>query len=80
MLLKERKEIEKLCDTLSDEELEKLYYDTLFLSLGSQCDDMYDLGYDIQDIIERQKYEKFIAQKSDLIGGICDKRGIQLFV
>lgn len=50
------------------------------MSLGSQCDDMFDLGYDIRDIIERQKYEKFIAQKSDLIGGICDKRGIQLFV
>lgn len=75
----ERNKIIKLASVLSDEELEDKYYDLVDESLGSQTDTMYELGYDMVDIIERQKYEKFIREECDLIGGLCEKRGIKLW-
>lgn len=79
MTRKEKNEIKKWADNLSDEQLEQAYYDSLFGCLGSQCDDMYELGYDISDIIERQKYEKFLGQKVDCLEYLCNERGIELF-
>lgn len=79
MTKSEKNKIIKWADNATDEELEKAYYDTLFSSLGSQCDDMYELGYDISDILERREYEKFLAQKSDLLETLCVKRGIELW-
>lgn len=76
---KERNAIKKWTDTLSNEQLEKEYYDLVYATLGSQAEIMYDLGYDKQDIIEREKYEKFISQKCDYIGFICEQRGIKLW-
>lgn len=64
---------------LSDEELEAEYYDLVYCGLGSQAEAMYDQGYDMQDIIERQKYEKFICQKCDLVAILCEERGIKLW-
>lgn len=75
----ERNKIIKLAIALSDEELEDKYYDLVDESLGSQTDAMYELGYDMADIIERQKYEKFIREECDLIGELCEKRGIKLW-
>ena len=75
----ERNKIVKWSDFLSDEELESEYYKALFYSLGSQTEDMYELGYDIRDIKEREKYEKFLCEKSTLIGELCERRGIKLF-
>ena len=75
----ERNKIIKLASVLSDEELEDKYYDLVYESLGSQTDTMYELGYDMIDIIERQKYEKFIREECDLIGELCEKRGIKLW-
>ena len=75
----ERNKIIKLASVLSDEELEDKYYDLVYESLGSQTDAMYELGYDIVDIIEQQKYEKFIREECDLIGELCVKRGIKLW-
>ena len=75
----ERNKIVKWADSLSDEELESEYYKALFYSLGSQTEDMYELGYDIRDIKEREKYEKFLCEKSTLIGELCERRVIKLF-
>ena len=75
----ERNKIIKFASALSDEELEDKYYDLADKSLGSQADAMYEIGYDMADIIEQQKYEKFIREECDLIGELCEKRGIKLW-
>ena len=75
----EKNKIVKWAYSLSDEELENEYYKVLFSSLGSQTEDMYELGYDIRDIKERELYEKFLCEKSALLGELCEKRGIKLF-
>ena len=64
---------------MPDKELEKEYYNLAYGTASSQVDAMYEMGYDMQDIIEREKYEKFIMQKCDLIGSLCEKRGIKLW-
>lgn len=79
MTKKERNEIIKFAEKLTDEELEKEYYNAVYSSLGSQCEDMYELGYDISDIVEREKYEKYLSQRADLLGVLCEQRGIRLW-
>lgn len=79
MTRSERNQIIKWANTLTDEELEKEYYDAVFDCLGSQTEDMYELGYDMVDILEREKYEKWLCQKSDLIEALCYGRGIKLW-
>ena len=79
MTKKERKNIIKWANCLTNEELEKQYYDTVLDSLGSQADDMYDMGYDISDILDRQRHEKYLSEKSDLLGNLCEKRGLSLW-
>lgn len=74
-----KNEIIKWANKLTDEELEKLYYNTVFLSLGSICEDMYERGYDIIDIKEQEKYEKFLCEKVDLLEELCKERGIALW-
>ena len=61
------------------EELEKEYYNAVDSSLGSQCEDMYELGYDNADIVEREKYEKYLGQRADLLSALCEQRGIKLW-
>ncbi|MBE6576528.1 MAG: hypothetical protein E7653_00130 [Ruminococcaceae bacterium] len=63
----------------NDEKLESEYYKAVYDSLGSQTDRMYDLGYDMRDIIEREKTEKFNCEYADLLGFICEQRGIVLW-
>ena len=65
--------------TLSDSELEKEYYAASFDCLGSEAEEMYERGWDIQDIIEREKYEKWLCQKADLLEQLCYERGIKLW-
>lgn len=79
MRRKERNSIIKWACTLTDEELEKEYYDAVLDSLGSQTERMYDLGYDISDIRDREDYEKFLREKSDLLESVCKERGIELW-
>lgn len=71
--------LKKWTDTLSDEQLKKEYYDALYDSLGSQAEEMYELGYDIVDILEREKYEKWLSRQSDMLERICSERGIELW-
>lgn len=79
MTKSERNQIIKWADTLTDEELESEYYDAVFDCLGSQAEEMYERGYDMVDILEREKYEKWLGERSDLLGALCEGRGIKLW-
>lgn len=76
---RELAKLKKWTDTLTDEELKKEYYDAVFDSLGSQTEEMYERGYDIVDILEREKYEKWLSRQSDMLEMICSERGIELW-
>lgn len=75
----ERNALMKWAETLTDEELEKEYYDAVYNSLGSETEEMYERGYDIVDIKEREKYEKYLGEKSHLLEKLCTDRGIELW-
>ena len=79
MTKSERSQIIKWASTKTNEELEKEYYDSVFDCLGSEVDEMYERGWDMQDIIEREKYEKYLGQKSDILMRLCEERGIKLW-
>lgn len=79
MKLKEKNALIKHAETLSDEELEKECYDSIYDSLGSVCEDMYEMGYDMVDIEEQEKYEKYKSEKAGILIDLCEKRGIRLF-
>ena len=69
----------KWARSLSDSELEKEYYDALYDCLGSEAEKMYERGWDMDDIIEREEYERDLCVKADILEGICVERGIQLW-
>ena len=75
----ERNEIVKWANTLSDKELKDKYYAAVYDSLGSQTDEMYELGYDMRDIEEQEEYEKYLCEKADVLENICTERGIGLW-
>lgn len=79
MKLKERNAIIKWAEKVDDDTLLNEYYDCVLDSLGSQTEKMYDLGYDISDIEDRESYEKFLIEKSDLLGFLCEERNIKLW-
>lgn len=79
MTKKERNQIVKWANTLTNEELEKEYYDSVFDCLGSEAEEMYERGWDIVDIVEREKFEKWLGQKSDVLEQLCEERGIKLW-
>lgn len=64
---REYAKLKKWTDTLTDEELKKEYYDAPYDSLGSQTEEMYERGYDIADILEREKYERWLSRQSDML-------------
>lgn len=79
MKLKEKNSLIKWANALSDKELKDKYYEAVYNSLGSQTDEMYELGYDMRDIEEREEYEKYLCEKADSLENICIKRGIGLW-
>lgn len=79
MKLKEKNNLIKWANTLSDKELKDEYYDAAYDSLGSQTDKMYELGYDMRDIEEREEYEKYLCEKADILECICMERGIGIW-
>ena len=79
MTKSEKNALVKWAETLSDEELEKEYYKSVFDSLGSETEEMYERGYDLRDIEERDKFEDYLGEKSDILGQLCEKRGIELW-
>ena len=79
MTKSEKNKIIKWASTLTDDELEKEYYRAVQDTLGSEAEEMYERGYDIQDVIEREKYEDWLDQKCDLLERLCYERGIELW-
>ncbi len=75
----ERTQIIKWAKTLTDEQLKGEYYDAVFDCLGSQAEEMYERGYDIADIREREKYEDWLCQRADVLEMLCEERGIKLW-
>lgn len=75
----ERRELLKWAEGLSDAKLESEYYDAIYDCLGTQTETMYELGYDMQDIKERESYEKYLRDKADLLENECSKRNIKLW-
>ena len=69
----------KWARSLSDSELEKEYYDASYDCLGSETEEMYERGWDMDDIIERDKYERDLGVKADILEAICVERGIKLW-
>ena len=79
MTKSEKNKIIKWASTLTDDELEKEYYRAVQDTLGSEAEEMYERGWDMQDIIERNEYEKWLDQKCDLLERLCCERGIELW-
>lgn len=79
MTKSERTQIIKWVNSLTDEEIEEEYYRASWDTLGSQAEEMYERGWDMQDVIEREKYEKWMCQKADLLEQLCYERGIKLW-
>lgn len=75
----EKNNLVKWANALSDKELKDEYYEAVYDSLGSQTDKMYELGYDMRDIEEREAYEKYLCEKADVLENICTERGIGLW-
>lgn len=75
MTKSEKNRIIKWANALTDKELEKEYYNAAFDTLGSQAEEMYERGWDRQDVIEREKYEKWLVQKADLLERLCYEQG-----
>ena len=75
----EKNSLVKWANALSEKELNDEYYEAVYDSLGSQTDKMYELGYDMKDIKEREEYEKYLCEKADILENICAERGIGLW-
>jgi hypothetical protein len=64
---------------LNDVALEQAYYRCVFECLGSQTEEMYERGYDIRDIKERERYEEYRNKKCNILEALCKERGIKLW-
>ena len=40
---------------------------------------MYERGYDIADIREREKHERWLSRQSDMLEELCRQRNIKLW-
>ena len=79
MTKSEKNQIIKWANTITNEELEKEYYRAAFDTLGSEAEEMYERGWDMADILEREKFEKWLGQKADLLEKLCEERWIKLW-
>ena len=79
MTKSEKNNIIQWANDLTDEDLKEEYYRAAWDSLGSQAEEMYERGWDVGDIIEREKYEKWLSEKSDILEMLCYERGIKLW-
>lgn len=79
MTRQDKEQIKKRAREMTDEQLEAEYYKAVHDCLGSQTDRMYELGYDIADIIEREKFEDYLCDQADVLEEICYERGIKLW-
>ena len=51
----------------------------MFDCLGSQCDEVYERGYPIEDIQERAKFERYLSRQEEMLSVICSERKIKLW-
>ena len=79
MKRRERIQLIKWADELSDKDLEDAYYDAVYDCLGSEIEEMYERGYDLIDIAEQEKCEKYLSEKANLLERLCMERGIKLW-
>lgn len=79
MTKSERNQTIKWASSLTDDELEQEYYRASWDTLGSEAEEMYERGWDMQDVLEREKFEKWLRQKADLLEKLCEERGIKLW-
>ena len=79
MTKSERARLIKWANGLSDAQLEEEYYMAVFNSLGSEAEEMYERGYDISDILEREKHERDLIVISHVLERLCEERGIRLW-
>lgn len=79
MKRRERIQLIKWADELSDKDLEDAYYDAVYDCLGSETEEMYERGYDLIDIAEQEKYEKYLGEKANVLERLCMERGIKLW-
>lgn len=79
MTKSERNKIIQWANTLTNEELEKEYYDGVWDCLGSDAELMYERGYEMSDIREQEKLEKYQMEKSHILEQLCGERGIKLW-
>lgn len=79
MKRRERIQLIKWADELPDKELEDAYYDAVYDCLGSETEEMYERGYDLIDIAEQEKCEKYLSEKANLLERLCMERGIKLW-
>lgn len=79
MKRRERIQLIKWADELSDKDLEDAYYDAVYDCLGSETEEMYERGYDLIDIAEQEKCEKYLSEKANLLERLCVERGIKLW-
>ena len=75
----EKNKILKWAEALTNEELERKYYDSVFASLGSEVEEMIERGYDMMDIKDRLEFEKYLIEKTDVLEMLCEERGIKLW-
>ena len=69
----------KWARSLSNEQLEDEYYKSVLDSLGSEAEEMYERGWDMADVLEQKKHERDLCIQSDILGMICEERGIKLW-
>ena len=79
MKRREKIQLIKWADELSDKDLEDAYYDAVYDCLGSETEEMYERGYDLIDISEQEKCEKYLSEKANLLERLCIERGIKLW-
>lgn len=75
----EREEYRNRMNQLSDADLENEYYACVMASLGSEAEEMLDRGYDLADVIERERYERDTVIAADILEQLCVERGIKLW-
>lgn len=76
---RDRRDFVRYLPGLSDFDLKAYYYQCVFESLGSEAEQMYELGYDVSDIVEREVYERELCERVDLIEAECSRRSIALW-
>ena len=65
---------------LSNEDLLNKYFDIVYRDvLGSQAEQMEDAGWDESDVKERREYEHYMSCYANILEGMLQERGIDLW-